>query len=98
MGSWIVKRAGILGGKPYVRGTRLTVEFIRQRIADGASGEDLLKAYPQLTREGLDAARSYVAQVMNRGILRPSQAGRRLARHRREPFPLADDIYSGGDR
>lgn len=94
---WILQRDGILGGKPYVRGTRLTVEFIREQIAAGASREDLLVAHPQLTPEGLDAARRYVAQKLHRGVLRSHRPGRRLAKSRSQPGPLGYDSFSSHD-
>lgn len=51
-----------LGGKPCVRGTRLSVEFILDRLAAGDSTHDLLTAYPQLTPEGLSEALQYAAE------------------------------------
>jgi uncharacterized protein (DUF433 family) len=53
--------AGILGGKPCVRGTRISVEHVLELLASGASIEEVLEAHPQLTREGLQAALSYAA-------------------------------------
>ena len=46
----------IMLGKPVIRGTRITVELILRKLGEGASEADLLKAYPQLTREDLQAA------------------------------------------
>jgi uncharacterized protein (DUF433 family) len=43
----------ILLGKPVIRGTRIAVEHLVQRLADGWSEEDLLVNYPRLTREDL---------------------------------------------
>lgn len=57
----IVSEPERLGGKPCVRGTRLSVEFILDRLAAGDSTQDLLAAYPQLTPEGLSAALRYAA-------------------------------------
>ena len=60
----IVTRPGLLGGKPCIRGTRISVEFILELFASGASREDILRAYPQITAEGLSAALRYAATVM----------------------------------
>ena len=76
MSQSIIKRAGIFGGRPYVQGTRLTVESIQEQLASGITGEQLLAIHPDLTREGLEAARRYVVRVVNRGILRPTNYGR----------------------
>ena len=51
----------ILGGKPCVRGTRISVEYVRDLLASGASVEEVVEAHPQLTREGLPAALRYAA-------------------------------------
>ena len=72
MAQSIIRRAGIFGGRPYVQGTRLTVEQIQEQLASGVTGEALLAIHPQLTREGLEAARRYVTRVVNKGILRPT--------------------------
>lgn len=94
MSHWIIRRDGILGGKPYVRGTRLTVEAIERKLAGGATVEDLLAAHPELTREGLNAARRHVVQVVDKGILRPSRHDHRRPGRRREPSPVAEDIFT----
>jgi uncharacterized protein (DUF433 family) len=60
----IVTHPGLLGGKPCIRGTRISVEFILELLASGASREDILRAYPQITAEGLSAALRYAATVM----------------------------------
>ncbi|MBI1784398.1 DUF433 domain-containing protein, partial [Candidatus Sumerlaeota bacterium] len=46
----------ILMGKPCVAGTRLSVEFILEKLAAGESVEQILSAHPRLTREGIQAA------------------------------------------
>lgn len=42
----------IMLGKPVIKGTRLTVELILEKLAYGATYESLLKDYPFLTRVG----------------------------------------------
>lgn len=51
----------VMMGKPVIRGTRITVEFILRRLADGASERDLLEDYPHLTTEDVRAAVAYGA-------------------------------------
>ncbi|WP_136922069.1 DUF433 domain-containing protein [Polyangium aurulentum] len=62
MDDWIVSRPGVLGGKPCIKGTRISVELVLEMIASGASREDILRAYPQLTADGLAAALQYAAE------------------------------------
>ena len=44
------------GGEPCIKGTRIPVGVIVARIADGDNVENLLKAYPALTRQDIQAA------------------------------------------
>jgi uncharacterized protein (DUF433 family) len=46
----------ILNGKPHIVDTRLSVEFILELVASGATKADMLKTYPQLTAEGIEDA------------------------------------------
>lgn len=49
----------ILGGKPCIRGTRITVQLIKELADSGASVEDILAAYPHLTAEAIHEAIEY---------------------------------------
>ena len=60
----IVSDTRILGGKPCIQGTRLSVDFILELLASGASRQEILASYPQLTDEGLSAALEYAAATM----------------------------------
>lgn len=55
----------IVVGKPVIAGTRLTVEFIIERLADGWTEEELLKNYPGLTREQIHACLAYAADMLS---------------------------------
>jgi len=52
----------ILGGKPIVQGTRLSVEFILELLASDVPEEDILEDYPHLTREDIHACLRYAAR------------------------------------
>ena len=54
----------VLVGKPVVKGTRLSVEFIVERLADGWSEQQLLDNYPGLTHEDISACLRYAAEVL----------------------------------
>ena len=57
-GDWrdrIVADPAVLTGKPTVRGTRLGVAFLLDRLAAGWSREELLENYPRLTGEDIEA-------------------------------------------
>ncbi|MEX2301750.1 MAG: DUF433 domain-containing protein [Bryobacterales bacterium] len=51
----------VMQGKPVVRGTRVPVELLLRKLAEGASYEDLLDAYPRLTADDIRAALAYAA-------------------------------------
>jgi len=54
----------IMLGKPVIRGTRITVELILCKIAEGADEATLLAAYPTLTRADIQAAVTYAADSL----------------------------------
>jgi uncharacterized protein (DUF433 family) len=54
----------VMMGKPVIKGTRLTVEHLLERLGDGWSEEELLKSYPQLRSEQIRAALKYAADVL----------------------------------
>ncbi len=53
----------ILVGKPIIKGTRISVELIMDRLADGWTMEQILEAYPRVTRDGVLAAIAFVTEV-----------------------------------
>ncbi len=63
-GSRIEVNPKVMLGKPVIRGTRIPVELILRKLAEGATEADLLDAYPQLTREDIRAAIAYAADTV----------------------------------
>ena len=51
----------VMLGKPVIRGTRITVELILRKLAEGATEAELLEDYPHLKSEDLRAAIAYGA-------------------------------------
>ena len=49
----------ICNGKPVIKGTRIPVTVILERIAEGESWETVLAGYPELTKEDIHAALHY---------------------------------------
>jgi uncharacterized protein (DUF433 family) len=65
----IWKKEGVCMGKPVIKGTRIKVEFILEKMEEGASIEDLLQDYPHLTREDiLECIRYARALVENQKV------------------------------
>ena len=55
---------GILVGKPVVKGTRLAVEFIIDLLAQGWTEKDILRNYPSLSHEDIQACLRYASSVL----------------------------------
>jgi uncharacterized protein (DUF433 family) len=53
----------ILRGKPIVRGTRLSVDFLLGLFANGWTEEQVLESYPHLTPEDLRAIFAFAAEI-----------------------------------
>ena len=60
----IISDPGILGGKPVVEGTRLSVEHILGLLARNMSHREIVEAYPVLTIEDVNGVLEYAATVM----------------------------------
>lgn len=54
----------VMLGKPVIRGTRIPVELLLRKLAEGATMEALLDAYPRLTVEDIRAALAYAADAL----------------------------------
>jgi uncharacterized protein (DUF433 family) len=62
----------VMMGKPVITGTRITVESILDRLGAGESVDDVLKANPRITREGVLAALSFAAEALRADVLYPA--------------------------
>ncbi len=51
-------------GKPVIKGTRITVELILERLAAGETEEDILKAFPHLKKEDIRRALAFSAKML----------------------------------
>lgn len=55
----------ILVGKPVIKGTRLAVEFIVDLLAQGWAEADILRNYPGLTHDDIQACLSYASALLH---------------------------------
>lgn len=65
---YIISKPEILKGKPIIKGTRISVELILEKLATGESVEQILKTYPQLSLESIQAALSFAAQFLRQNF------------------------------
>ncbi len=61
----------IMMGKPVIRGTRITVESILEKLGAGESVEQILDAHPRLTREAIQAAFAFGAEALRADVVYP---------------------------
>ena len=64
----------VLVGKPVIRGTRLSVEFVMGLMADGWREADILKNYPGTTHDDIIACFAYARDVLSSEKVFPSAA------------------------
>ena len=66
---YIISDPAILVGKPTIAGTRLSVEFLIGRLADGWTEQMLLDNYPTLTTESLRAVFAYIHDCLKDSMM-----------------------------
>ena len=59
----IIVNPKVMGGKPVVKGTRITVEQVLKLLAQGLTTEEILKDYPHLSKDDIAAVLLYAAKV-----------------------------------
>ena len=64
----VVRSQGILGGKPIIRGTRISVEMILEWTASGATRDDIVRNYPPLTSEDVEQALGFAAATLQQAV------------------------------
>lgn len=67
----IESNPNILSGKPVVAGTRITVELILDKLGAGESIEQILEAYPRLTRKDVLSAISFASEALRADVVYP---------------------------
>lgn len=65
----IISDQEILGGKPVVRGTRISVEIILEWLGSGASRDDILSRHPQLKPQDIQQATAFAAAAFQNDIV-----------------------------
>ena len=67
----VVSNPKVMMGKPVIRGTRITVELILEKFAAGQTEEQILRAHPHITREGIRAALAFAAEALQASVVYP---------------------------
>lgn len=58
-------------GKPVIAGTRITVELILEKLAAGETVDQILKAHPRLTVDGIRAALAFASKALRADVIYP---------------------------
>ena len=64
----ITSDLAILGGKPIIRGTRISVAMILEWITSGADRDTILRKHPYLTADDIEQVTSYAGQVIRAAL------------------------------
>ncbi|MCB1033462.1 MAG: DUF433 domain-containing protein [Acidobacteria bacterium] len=64
----------VMMGKPVIRGTRITVEHILEKLAAGETAQQILEAHPHLSPEAIPAALSFAAAALRADVVYPVAA------------------------
>ena len=67
----VVVNPRIMVGKPVIRGTRLTVEYILNLLAHGATAEEILEEYDGLTQEDIRACLLFATKSLEVTMFMP---------------------------
>lgn len=67
----IISDPKIMVGKPVITGTRITVELILEKLSCGDTPEQLIREYPLLTHESIQAALHFAAEAISADVIYP---------------------------
>jgi uncharacterized protein (DUF433 family) len=67
----VISDPKIMLGKPVVRGTRITVELILEKLAAGETIDQILSEHPGLSSEGIRAAIAFAVEVLRADVVYP---------------------------
>ena len=62
---YIESNADVMLGKPVVKGTRITVALVLSKLSEGATADDIITAYPDLTHNSINAVLAYASDVVS---------------------------------
>lgn len=60
----IVSDHRVMLGKPVIKGTRITVELVLKKMAEGATTNDIIGMYDQLTEADIAAVHTYASEII----------------------------------
>jgi uncharacterized protein (DUF433 family) len=67
----IESNPNILYGKPVIKGTRISVELVLERMSDGQNFQEIIQNYPDLKEDDLFACLAYAASMIRNDVTIP---------------------------
>ena len=71
MSELIISNPKIMMGKPVIKGTRITVELILEKLSYGESVDQILNEHPRLTQEAIQASCAFAAEALKADVIYP---------------------------
>jgi len=71
---YIESNPKVMLGKPVIKGTRITVELILEKLSEGETVSDILEAHPHISEEAIRAALAFAAQNLKADTIYPTAA------------------------
>lgn len=68
MAERIIVDEKILAGKPIIKGTRISVEFVLELLSSGMDVEEIIKEYPNLKKEDILAVLAYATKIVKKEV------------------------------
>ncbi len=73
MSDLIISNPKIMMGKPVIKGTRITVELILEKLSSGESVNQILDEHSRLTREAIQASCAFAAEALKADVVYPAE-------------------------
>ena len=66
---YIETNPAVMLGKPVIKGTRITVELILEKLAEGESEQAILESHPHIARKAIQACLAYASDMIRNETL-----------------------------
>ena len=67
----IILNPKVMAGKPIIKGTRLTVQYILNLLAHGSTIDEILSEYKELSRDDIQACFLYASETIDQSTILP---------------------------
>ena len=69
----IISDSAVMGGKPVIRGTQVTVELLLRKFAAGYTTDEILEEHPTITRKQIKAALEFTVRLVHPDYMREAE-------------------------